>query len=117
MTNRQFYIEIINGKLTDEVIQFAKNQLDKMDKANEKRRAASKSKTEGDIVRTIILEKILGTEFKTSSEIAQILCNDSYEVSTYKVSGILRELLKEGLVYAEDVRIPKKGIQKAYRLV
>ena len=112
MTKREF-LEIVMGLGHHEAAIFAAKELDKMDKALAKRRSKP---TKAQIANAPIIEQIVSEileeeEFKTASEISEIL-----EVSVQKASAVLRQAVSEGKVEVEDVKVKGKGTQKGYRL-
>lgn len=112
MTNREFYNAIVNGNVNDEVIAQAQAALDKMDAANEKRRnTPSKKAIENQPILDTIVNEVLTSEPKTASDVAAEI-----EVSVQKASALLRALVADGKAVATDVKVPKKGTQKAYTL-
>lgn len=112
MTKRDFYTAITNGTLTDEVVEFATNEIAKMDTANEKRKEkASKKALENQPLIDRIANEILGTEPMTATDVATVL-----EVTVQKASALCRAAVDQGLAVQVDVKIPKKGNQKAYHL-
>jgi predicted HTH transcriptional regulator len=112
MTNREFYNAIINGTVNDEVVAFAQGALDKMDATNEKRRnTPSKTAIENQPLIDTIVGSILTAELKTASDVAAEL-----GVSVQKASALLRQIVADGKATVTDVKIAKKGTQKAYAL-
>jgi predicted HTH transcriptional regulator len=112
MTKREF-LEIVMGLGHPEAAEFAAKELEKMDRALEKRRSKP---TKAQIANAPIIEQIVSEilekeEFKTASEIAEIL-----EISVQKASAVLRQAVSEGKVEVEDVKVKGKGTQKGYRL-
>lgn len=113
MTNREFYEAIANGTVTAEVIEHAEAALAKMDATNEKRRnTPSKKAVENQPLIDTIVNEILTNEPKTATDIAGVL-----GVSVQKASALLRQVVADGKATATDVKVPKKGTQKAYTLV
>lgn len=112
MTKREF-LEIVMGLGHPEAAKFAAKELEKMNKALERRRSKP---TKAQIANAPIIEKIVSEileekEFKTASQVAEIL-----EISVQKASALLRQAVKEGKVEVEDVKVKGKGTQKGYRL-
>ena len=113
MTRRERLEAVINGNITEELIEECKVELEKLDASNAKR--ASKPnphKVENDGVAEQILA-ILGSEPKMVDEVLAILDNG---FSRQRVSGILTNLVKDGKVNAKDVKVKGKGKRKAYTL-
>ena len=67
---------------------------------------------------THIAETILSTEPKTASDVAAVLTAEAGdEVKVQRASYLLRLAVEMGLASATEVKIPKKGNQKAYTIV
>lgn len=111
MTNRDFYNAVISANISDELTAYATNALAKMDAANEKRRnTPTKAQKENAPVIEAI-QGVLNGELQTASDIAAAV-----GISTQKASALLRGLVTEGYAVAEDVKVPKKGVVKGYKL-
>ena len=114
MTNREAYNVVISGVITEELIAWAQENLDKMNAANEKRRnTVSKAEIANAPIREQIVSEILGTELKTASMIAAEMGG---EITHNKVTAVLKKAVEDGTVVKEDVKVAGKGTQKGYRL-
>lgn len=112
MTNREFYEAIANGTINADVISHAEAALAKMDSANEKRRnTPSKKAVENQPLIDTIVNEILTNEPKTATDVAATL-----GVSVQKASALLRQIVADGKAAATDIKVPKRGAQKAYSL-
>lgn len=112
MTNREFYNAVINANVNDEITEYATAALAKMDATNEKRRnTPSKKAVENQPLIDQILAEILTHEPKTASDVAADL-----GVSVQKASSLLRTIVADGKATVTDVKVAKKGTQKAYAL-
>lgn len=113
MTNREFYTAIVNGTITEDVITHASEAIVKLDERNAKRASKpSKKSLENIPIRAHIagfLEENEGSHL--ASEIASAL-----ELSTQKVSALCRQMVTDGVLTVEDVKVKGKGTQKAYSL-
>ena len=108
MTNREMLTAIVNGELTDEVIEKAKSEIAKLDARNANRKNKP-SKTQ--IENAPIIEKIaelLTEEPMRASEIGEAL-----GISTAKASALAKKV--EGVIVT-DVKVKGKGMQKGYSL-
>ena len=121
MTNREFYTAIAaNETLTEEVRNHATEQIAKLDATAEKRKGkvSAKDQEKRDANAALakqIAETILGTEAKTATDVAAILTETlGEEVKVQKASYLCRLAVELGLANATEVKIPKKGTQKAY---
>lgn len=112
MTNREFYNAVITANVNDEITEYATAALAKMDATNEKRRnTPSKKAIENQPLIDQIVNEILTHEPKTASDVA-----NEIGVSVQKASALLRAIVASGVATAEDVKVAKKGTQKAYKL-
>lgn len=113
MTNREFYTAIAsNETLSADLIEFASNAIAKLDATNEKRKNTP-SKTA--IANAPIVESILNvltSESQTAMDVA-----GKVGISTQKASALLRQIVADGKASVMDVKVPKKGVVKAYALV
>ena len=110
MIKREFFNAIINGKITDEVITMAKEEIEKLDARNEKRRnTMTKEQTANEGVKAQIVEFIGDKTTVVASEIAQ-----GVGVSTQKVSDLCKQLVDEGKLTVADVKVKGKGSVKGY---
>ena len=124
MTNREFYIAIAaNETLTEEIRNHATEQIAKLDATAEKRKGkvSAKDQEKRDANAALaarVAAEILTTEAKTATDIAAALTEMlGEEVKVQKASYLAREAVKLGLANATEVKIPKKGTQKAYTIV
>ena len=124
MTNREFYTAITaeNATITEEMVAHATAQLAKLDATAEKRKGkvSAKDQEKRDANAALakqVAETILTTEAKTATDVAAILSeNLGEEVKVQKASYLLRLAVELGLANATEVKIPKKGTQKAYTI-
>lgn len=112
MTNREFYTAITNGAINEEVIAFAKSEIDKLDARNEKRRNTPTKAQEANVeVKEAIKGYLATVQSAVASEIAT-----ACSVSTQKVSALCKQLVDNGEVKVADVKVKGKGTLKAYSL-
>ena len=112
MTNREFLNAVINANIDDETTDYAKSALAKLDATNEKRRnTPSKTQEANAPLMDQIVTSILTAEPKTASDVAGEL-----GVSVQKASALLRQMVENGTLVAEEIKVPKKGKVKSYSL-
>lgn len=123
MTNREFYTAISeNETLTEEIRNHATEQIAKLDATAEKRKGkvSAKDQEKRDANAAMakhIADTILGTEAKTATDVAAVLTAEAgEEVKVQKASYLCRLAVELGLANATEVKIPKKGTQKAYTI-
>ena len=124
MTNREFYTTISTTEsLPMELRNHALAQLERLDQTAEKRKGkVSKADQEKRDANAALAAKVaaevLTTEAKTATDVAAILTEMlGEEVKVQKASYLCREAVKMGLAAQTEVKIPKKGTQKAYTIV
>ena len=116
MTKREFLnevIAVIDGTSEVDVLElkeFAKAEIVKLDERNANRSSKpTKTQIENEPIKENILEVLSTGERMVASAIAERL-----EISTQKASALCRQLVESKKLKVEDVKIPKKGKQKAY---
>ena len=122
MTNREFYTAITaeNATITEDMIEHAKAQLAKLDATAEKRKgkvskADMEKRAANEELARHIATDILTSEAKTATDVAAILTEETgEEVKVQKASYLCRLARDLGLANETEVKIPKKGSQKAY---
>ena len=124
MTNREFYTAIAaNETLAEDIRTHATEQIAKLDATAEKRKGKVSAKDqakrdENAALATHIAQDMLTTEPKTASDIAALLTAEAgEEVKPQKASYLCRLAVEMKLAAVTDVKIPKKGTQKAYTIV
>ena len=111
MTYREFLSAVISAEISEEMTTFAKEAVAKLDKRNADRAAKpSKTALANEPIKQAILG-ILSATPMTASEIA-----DALDISVQKASALCRQLVDAKSAVVTDVKIPKKGTQKAYSL-
>ena len=122
MTNREFYNAIIaeNATITAEMIEHATEALAKLDATAEKRKgkvsAKEQAKRDENVALAIkVASEILGTEAMTATDVAAKLTEMlGEEVKVQKASYVCRLAVEMGLAVQTEVKIPKRGTNKAY---
>ena len=114
MTNRDFLTAIANMEnIPAELKAEATARIEKLDATNEARKnKPSKKATENAPIMEQIVNEILTSEAQTASAIAE-----AAGISVQKASALLRQLVADGKATVTEVKIPKKGTQKAYAAV
>lgn len=116
MTKREFLnevIAVIDGTSEVDVLElkeFAKAEIVKLDERNANRSSKpTKTQIENEPIKEKILEILSTGERMVASAIAE-----KVGISTQKASALCRQLVESKKLKVEDVKIPKKGKQKAY---
>lgn len=119
MTKREFLnevIAVIDGTSEVDVLElkeFAKAEIVKLDERNASRSSKpTKAQIENEPIKEKILEVLSTGERMVASAIAERI-----EISTQKASALCRQLVESQKLKVEEVKIPKKGKQKAYSIL
>lgn len=111
MTNRDFLNAVLSSNISEEYKAFAQSELDKMDARNAKRSSTMSNTQKENIALKEQILSVLSNEGKVASVI-----HEETGMSVQKVSALCRQLVNEGVAKVEDVKVSKKGMQKAYSL-
>ena len=112
MTKREFYVAVSNGEMDEELMNYATAEIEKMDAANEKRKEkTSKKAEENQPLIDRIVNEILTDEPMTATDIAAVI-----ELSVQKTSALCRAAVAQGKAVQSEVKVPKRGMMKAYAL-
>lgn len=115
MTSREFFNAVIEGNITDEIKDFAKSQIEKLDSKNAKRKTTdSKTQKENKAIKESLLTIMEKDKVYTASEVAGMEIEGI--TSTQKASALLRQMVETGTLTSEEVKIKSKGKVKGYRL-
>ena len=120
MTKREFFVKVSEGEMTEEMKDFAVEQLIKMDAqlAARKGKVSEKEQAKRDANEALarrVAAEVLGAEAKTATDVATELTEMlGEEVKVQKASSLCRKAVELGLAVQTEVKIPKKGTQKAY---
>ena len=99
--------------VAEDIKAYAQERLAKIDATNEAwKNKPSKKSTENAPIMEQIVNEILTSEAQTASAIAE-----SAGISVQKASALLRQLVASGSATVTEVKIPKRGVQKAYAAV
>lgn len=119
MTNtislRDLFTAVSTSDLAEEYKARALEEIAKLDAENQKRKEKNAAKkAENEPINEKILAAIQGSdEPLTASAIREALDN---EFSVQKISSLCRALVAEDRLSVEDVKVAKKGVQKAYSI-
>lgn len=114
MTTREFLTAIISmPNINDELKEYAKGELKKLDKRNAARAAKpTKAQKENEPIKEEIVKFLTEKSgFHTASEVME-----ACEISVQKASALCRQLVEEGALTVQEIKVPKKGKQKAYAI-
>ena len=115
MTNynntRDILNAISNGTIDDEIKTWAKGQIEKMDARNAKR-ISTPSKTA--IANAPLKEAIFKYLMENNGKYTEAELGTVIDASHNKAGSLVRQLVKEGKVSVEEIKVPKVGKRKAY---
>ena len=111
MTKREVLNNVANGVVNDEVMAWAAKQIEMLDRANAKRaEKPSKMAIANAPLKEAIYNYLCENEGKfTEAELGAVI-----ETSHNKAGSLVRQLVAEGKVNVEEVKLPKIGKRKAY---
>ena len=115
MTRREFFEQVIAEVENEELKAFAESEITKMNERNAKRAAKpSKTAVANAPIKEQIHEYLYGEDgaVHTANEIAEVV-----GISTQKSSALCRQLVADGVLSAEEVKVKGKGKVKGYKLV
>ncbi len=115
MTKREFLEAVIATEaVAVNVKEFAENEIVKLDLKNLHRSSKpTKTQVENEPIKTAIVTLLTETDEKY---VASVIA-EKVEISTQKASALCRQLVNEGKLQVEEVKVPKKGTQKAYSVI
>ena len=123
MTKREFFVKVSAGEMTEEMQAFAAEQLTKMEAQLEARKGKVSEKEQAKrdanvALATRVAKEILGAEAMTATDVAVKLTELlGEEIKVQKASSLCRKAVELELAVQSEVKIPKKGSQKAYTAV
>lgn len=111
MTYREFLEKVIEANVTEEITNFATKEIEKMDAKNAKKRnTLSPNQQNNEAMKNDILAFMEEDKQYVASEIAK-----QFEVSTQKISALMKALSEKGLVSVETVKSGSSKV-KGYTL-
>ena len=112
MTKREFYTAISTAEtLPEEIKTFALSEIAKIDDRNAKRvNKPSKTALANIPLKEAIFKYLSENDGKyTEAELGTVI-----EATHNKAGALVRQLVKEGKVSVEEIKVPKVGKRKAY---
>ena len=109
-TGNMYMEDVTMEKLVD----FAKEEIAKLDQRNASR---SSKPTKAQIENEPIKQKIVELLTEVGEKYVASAIAEKLEISTQKASALCRQLVDEGKLQVEEVKVPKKGKQKAYSVI
>ena len=117
MTNREFFVNVGKGIVTEVEMAHAQAQVEKMDAANAKNRGKESKtyKANQPLMEEVL--NLLAEKPMLTTEIALAMTTEERPISNSKASGLLRTLENEGKVIQSKVKVKGKGEQTQYTIV
>ena len=117
MTRRQRLEAVINGEITEELIESCREELEKLDIQGA--RASERAKTSTNYVANKELEPKIyefleGFNIEEPAQIELIREVCAPELSRQRVTAICTNLVREGRIGTVDVKVKNKGKRKGY---
>lgn len=109
--NREVLTAIANGTVDTEIQEWAKGQIEKMDARNAKR-TSKPSKTA--VANAPLKEAIYNYLAENDGKFTETELGAALETTHNHAGSLVRQLVAEGKVNVEEVKIPKVGKRKAY---
>ena len=118
MTKRELYMAVVEGRITEEVVEGFKAEIEKIDKVNEERKAkVTPRQEENEIIKVEIrrfFERTGQPHF--IEEVVDEVKEMSSGFTRQRCSALCNQLIEEGVLNVEDVRVKNKGKRKLYTL-
>ena len=115
MTKRELYNAVIEGTITDEVIDGYKELIKGLDHTNELRKtAAAKKAVEKEAVKAPIREAIVAVMTAEPKTATTLIAEAGVEIKPQAVPSLLKALIAEGAVVKSEVKVTGKGKQVGY---
>lgn len=115
MNTREFFQNIAKGQMNDEMMQFAVDQLQKLDHTNEVRRQKNAEKAaEKEAERAPLREAILSVITAEPKTATTLIAEADVELKPQSIPSLLKGLVEAGTIQKVDVKVKGKGTQKGY---
>jgi hypothetical protein len=98
MTNREFLESVAKNEITEDIIDFANEQLVKLDERNAKRKdKPSKTALENAPIKANIVNIVSESQVPLTAKSVSVIHTANFsEITTQKASSLLTQLVKEG---------------------
>ena len=113
MTRRQRLEAVINGEITEELIESCKEELKKLDAEGAKALAKSKE-TSRYKENKELEEKIVEVLTSEPIQVEELMEKLGIELTRQRLTAICTNLVREGRIYVVDVKVKGKGKRRAY---
>lgn len=114
MTKRELYTAVIEGNITEEVINSFKIELEKIDKANELRKnTKTPHQEENEVIKTQIKEFF---QNNPTDHFIEEIVSQIDGITRQRCTALCNQLIAEGFLSVKDVRVKNKGKRKSYTM-
>lgn len=111
MTRRQRLEAVINGEITEELVESCKAELEKLNAQGAGAKEPTENQKENAQIGEVILQILSdGSHLQIEGLMAQL----QTQMSRQKITAICTNLIREGRLKSEDVKVSGKGKRKAY---
>ena len=117
MTNREFFVNVGKGIVTEVEMAHAQAQVEKMDASNAKNRGKESKTYKANLPLMAKVLELLADKPMLTSEVSIAMSTEERPISTSKASALLRTLEGEGKVTSVKVKVKGKGEQTQYTIV
>ena len=117
MTNREFFVNVGKGIVTEAEMAHAQAQVEKMDAANAKNRGKESKTYKENIPLMAEVLTLLADKPMLTTEVALAMSTEERSITNSKASGLLRTLENEGKVVQSKVKVKGKGEQTLWTVV
>lgn len=115
MTRRERLEAVINGEITEELIEECKRELEKLNvhsaAANQKAKETEQYRT-NKVYEERVYEFLEGLEEPV--QVGEILTNVAPELTRQRMTAICTNLVREGRIRAIEIKVKGKGKRRAY---
>lgn len=116
MTNREFFVNVGKGIVTEAEMAHAQAQVEKMDAANAKNRGKESKTYKENIPLMAEVLTLLADKPMLTTEVALAMSTEERSITNSKASGLLRTLENEGKVVQSKVKVKGKGEQTQWAI-
>lgn len=113
MTKRQRLEAVINGEITEELVESCRDELAKLNERGAKMRMEmTPQKEENRVIADAILDLLNDTS--TPMQVSEIMEKVTPGLERQRVTAICTNLIREGKIESVDLKVKGKGKRKGY---
>ena len=117
MTNREFYEAIVKAEINEEITEFAKAGIAKLDATKEARKASAAEKSAAKEAEKAPIRNAIMAVMTAEPKTATMLIEEAgVEIKPQAIPSLLKAAVEAGEVIKTDVKIKGKGKQRGYML-